>query len=82
MKSRARQVIKQGGRLGMGVVKYRWPVLVLFGALCLPVDVSVFGPVSRVLIGAGLVVGFMASLILVECWRVGAAPERQRGRQR
>ena len=81
MRHRARQVIKHEWRLGMGLVKYRWPVLVLFGALCLPVDVSGFGRVSRVLIGACLVVGFMASLILAECRRVGAASERQMGRQ-
>ena len=61
------------------VVRYRWPVLVLFLALCLPVDVSGLGRVSRVLIGVCLVVGFAVSLVVADCRRARAASEGHGG---
>lgn len=61
------KVMKRWWGTVVRVGQYEWPVLVLFGVLCLPVDVSAFSPVSRLLIGVCLLVGFVASVILIVC---------------
>ena len=77
MRAPVREVMKHLWAAAVWVVKYRWPVPVLFGALWWLVDVSALDLVSRVLIGTCLVVGFGVSLILAESSRVRAASEQE-----
>ena len=76
MKFPTKEVVKHLWRVAVGVVKCRWAVLMMFGALWLPVDVRAFSPLSRVLIGACLVVGFVVAVVINVCWQRRAGSEQ------